>query len=171
MKRSLLKIGFIGLMVVIAAASLSLSTQTTEKKKIKGTGKTTRIVSSNPVFLKDVPGHMIYKDIRVGTITSSDPDWNNIQILEWEQGDGIPASGSHKGYDIEIHTNGDESYIKYEGTHKMVKEGKEGADWEVAGEGKYVYMGGTGKFKNTGGNRLELGNGSGILMGDMKTQR
>lgn len=147
MKRLLIKIGILSVIVTFAVTSFNLSVQA-EKKKISGTAKTIRVTSQNNVSLKDVSGHVIYQAACLYTQTSSDPDWNDIQILEWEQGDEITGSGSHKGYDIELHKNGDETYIKFEGAHKMIKQAP---DWEVAGEGKLWFIGGTEKFKDIKG--------------------
>lgn len=65
------------------------------------------------------------------------------------QSDQTAGSGSHRGYAVYHHKNGDDSYTKYEGTHKRVT--KEDGAWESTSEGKAQFVGGTGKFKNIKG--------------------
>src|SRR3990172_48078 len=78
----------------------------------------------------------------------TDPDWNDLDVLMNEQSDRIAGSGSHRGYLTITHKNGDETYLKFEGTNKMVKDGKE---WEASSEGRLQITGGTGRFKDAKG--------------------
>ena len=83
------------------------------------------------------------------TTTSPDPDYNDSQLLVYGQSDSVAGSGSHRGYNKRIFKNGDETYGKYEGTHKRTS--KEGGAWEEISAGKWQVIGGTGKFKNIKG--------------------
>lgn len=148
MKKLLSKWTVVGLIMVFAAACSVLFAQGAEKKKISGSAKSIYIGPETTASIGDVPGHKIGMAGYVYTQTSSDPDWNNSQVFEYEQYDDVAGTGSHRGYDVELLGNGDKTYSKYEGTHKMVKEGP---DWEIAGEGKFQYTGGTGKYKNIKG--------------------
>ena len=67
----------------------------------------------------------------------------------YEQQDRTAGSGSDKGYVTVTHPNGDKSYLKFEGTNKLVKGG---SAWKVSSEGRIWITGGTGKFKDMKGN-------------------
>jgi hypothetical protein len=51
--------------------------------------------------------------------------------------------------EIDVFSNGDTAINTYEGTHKAIT--KEGGAWEVTYEGKFEFVGGTGRFKNLKG--------------------
>ena len=140
-------------LILPALASLSFSAQAAEKKKIMGTNKQGPAISRTVVPLGpgDDPKHelvvlAIYRD----TTTSSDPDLNGTEQIAYEQGDEVAGTGTHRGYFVRLHKNGDIDYGTYEGTHKTTV--KEDGSWETTTwEGTFKVTGGTGKFKNIKG--------------------
>ncbi len=149
MKRFLSKMGMAGIVVLLTVAFTSSSVQAAEKKNISGTKNTKQLISRVVSYPGDDSKHVINQTVREDAITSSDPDWNDMEAVAYEQSDHAAGTGSHKGYLTIHHKNGDESYLKYEGTDKMA--GGEGGAWEVSSEGKIQITGGTGKFKDMKG--------------------
>jgi hypothetical protein len=150
-----LRRGVAGVIAVFVAVSLSLSAQAAEKKKISGTYKLGQVVSMTTAYPGDDPKHELVQLMRRDTINSSDPNFNDIESMLYEQEDNVAGSGSHRGYTLHLHKNGERSYGVYEGTHKMTV--KEGGAWEVTFEGKWQWTGGTGMFKNLKGNFVYKG--------------
>ena len=146
---SIISTAILSLLVV----SLSFSAQAAEKKKIMGTNKHGPFISSTVVPLGpgDDPKHeLIVLRIRRDTTTSSDPDWNDTEQIVYDQVDQVAGTGTHSGYYVRFHKNGDTEYGTYEGTHKTTV--KEDGSWEMSTwEGTYKIIGGTGKFKNIKG--------------------
>ena len=155
MKRRISRMSTVGFVVMCVVASVGLSAQAAEKKKLEGSFKSKRIISSTTVYLSDVPRHELAQGVRIDTALSPDPDFNEIEVLNYGQSDQVAGSGAHKGYRIMLHKNGEESYLKFEGTHKTSV--KEGGAWEVSFEGTYEHTGGTGKFKNIKGSGTYTG--------------
>lgn len=152
MRRFLTKIGIISIIAMFVVTSFSFSAQAAEKKKISGTGKPIRVISKTTLYPGDVPNHEISQEVRtqVYTPTNKPPDWEVAdEVVAYEQSDSIAGSGSHRGYGINRPKSGDERYEKWEGTHKTTS--KEGGVWETTFEGKFEWIGGTGKYKNIKG--------------------
>jgi len=80
--------------------SLSFSAQAAEKKKIMGTNKLLPPISRTvvPPVPGDDPKHeLVALMIRRDTTTSSDPDWNETEVIHYEQDDQVAGTGTHKG--------------------------------------------------------------------------
>ncbi len=148
MKKFLSKV-VIGIIVAFVAASFGFSVQAAEKNKITVTKESKRHISRTTVNLGDTPKHQLVQFIRLDTGTSSNPDFNDTEQLVYGQSDQVAGSGSHRGHTIVLHKSGDESYAKWEGTHKTTV--KEDKSWETSIEGEFQFTGGTGKFKNIKG--------------------
>jgi hypothetical protein len=134
--------------IALCLALASLSAEAGGKKKVSVVAKSNWIAAENLVTSEDPAGLTIYRVHRLYELTSSDPDWNGAQMLEWEQGNEAASNGVHQGHDIELRKGGDQSYQRFQGTHKLVKPYP---DFEYQAEGKMEYLGGTGKFKNLKG--------------------
>ena len=119
------------------------------KKKIAGTNKHTPPISRTVMSPGDDPKHELVLTIHGNTTTSSDPDWNESEQINYNQDDEVAGTGTHRGYYRRLHKNGDIDYGPYEGTHKTTV--KEDGSWERTWEGTYQTNGGTGKFKNAKG--------------------
>jgi hypothetical protein len=139
-------------LILPALASLSFSAQAAEKKKIMGTDKYGPTISQTVVPLGpgDDPKHqLVVLAIYRATTTSSDPDFNETEVMNYEQNDQVAGTGPHRGYYVRHHKNGDTDYGTYEGTVKTTV--KEDGSWETTWEGTFKIIGGTGKFKNDKG--------------------
>ena len=123
------------------------------KKKIMGTNKHGPLISSTVVPLGpgDDPKHeLVVLKIRRDTTTSPDPEWNETEQIIYEQVDEVAGTGTHRGYYVRLHKNGDTDYGPFEGTFKTTF--KEDGSWEATTwEGTWHTTGGTGKFKNIRG--------------------
>jgi hypothetical protein len=159
MKRLLLKIRLISIIVVTVVASLSFLAQAAEKQKYSGAGKVKQVLSRTTISPGDVPNHELAQEVRIITFTFTSnklPDWEDAwDEPQFDQSDGIAGSGSHRGYGISRLKSGDETYGKWEGTHKTTV--KEGGAWETTFEGKWWFTGGTGKVKNLKGGGIYKG--------------
>jgi hypothetical protein len=107
------------------------------KKKLMGTNKHGPYIS------------LVVLEISRHTTTSSDPDWNETEQIDYNQADQVAGTGTQRGYVRRLFKNGDTDYGSYEGTQKTTV--KEDASWETTWEGTYKMTGGTGKFKNIKG--------------------
>jgi hypothetical protein len=138
-------------LILPALASLSFSAQAAEKKKIMGHNKHEPPISRTVVSLGDDSKHeLVVLNIHRVTTTSSDPDYNETEMMFYEQDDQVAGTGTHSGYYRRLHKNGDIDYGTYEGTHKTSV--KEDGSWEsTTWEGTWKSNGGTGKFKNIKG--------------------
>ena len=148
-----LRRGVVGVIAAFVVVSLSFSAQAAEKKKVMGTNKwgppiCRTVVPPGP---GDDPKHevdalLIYRD----TTTSSDPDIDGTEQIIYEQVDQVAGTGTHRGYYVRLHKNGDTDYGPFEGTFKTTF--KEDGSWEMTTwEGTWKVIGGTGKFKNIKG--------------------
>jgi hypothetical protein len=122
-----------------------------EKKKIMGHNKHEPPIARTVVSLGDDPKHeLTVLSIHRVTTTSSDPDFNETEMMFYEQDDEVAGTGTHRGYYRRLHKNGDIDYGTYEGTHKASV--KEDGSWlETTWEGTWKSNGGAGKFKNIKG--------------------
>ncbi len=137
-------------LVVLAGLFLGLSGHAGEKKEIAGTDKQARIISETVIHATDRPNHHLAQRVMmIHSTESTDPDFNNLVVTQYEQSDSVKGSGSHKGYRIHRHENGDESYVQYEGTHTL--DVKEGGTHELRFNGTWQATGGKGKFANITG--------------------
>jgi hypothetical protein len=152
------KVGIVSFVVVLTVISLNFLTQAAEKKKISGTNKPKQTVSQTTVSPGDVPNHELVSRVYIATVTSSDPELGKYEEYLYEQADQIAGTGSHRGYTMKIHPNGDRFYGSYEGTHKTITKGD--GSWEATFEGTWKWTNGTGKFKNIKGNGTYKGKAS-----------
>jgi hypothetical protein len=103
-------------LILPALVSLSFSAQAAEKKKITGTNKLGLPISRTVVSPGDDPKHeLVVLMIRRDTTTSSDPDFNETEVIHYEQADEVAGTGTHRGYFRRLHKNGDIDYGSYEG--------------------------------------------------------
>jgi hypothetical protein len=128
------------------------------KKKIMGTNKHGPLISRTvvPPGPGDDPKHeLVVLEISRLTTTSSDPDWNETEQIDYAQADQVAGTGTNRGYFRHLHKNGDTHYGSWEGTHKTTV--KEDGSSETTWEGTWKTHGGTGKFKNIKGSGTARG--------------
>jgi hypothetical protein len=118
--------------------------------KIAGTGKQVALASELTMYPGDTPGHQITLSNFQSIDNSDDPDFTNVKVDVFGSGDDIAGNGSHNGYRVATHANGDHTFMAYEGTTKTVM--KEENVPLTTFTGKWWFTGGTGKFEGiTGG--------------------
>ena len=142
-----------GVIAAFVVVSLSFSAQAGEKKKVMGTNKHGPWISRAfvPPGPGDDPKHeLVALQIRRDTTTSPDPEWNETEQTIYEQSDSVAGTGTHRGYYVRRHKNGDIDYGPFEGTHKSTFK-EDGSFLEATWEGTWKVNGGTGKFKNIKG--------------------
>ncbi len=145
-----LRRGVVGVIAAFVVVSVSFSAQAAEKKKVMGTDKLGwPPISRTVVPLGDDPKHELALTIRRDTTTSSDPDHNETEVMNYDQSDEVAGTGTHRGYSIRLFKNGDTDYASFEGMTKTTV--KEDGSRETTWEGTWKVTGGTGKFKNIKG--------------------
>ena len=136
-------------LVILIIVAFVLPAHAAEKKKftINTTIKANR--SNEIVYLEDKPRHELTQTVSERNMTSTNPDFNDMEVINYSQSDSIAGTGTHRGYSFYYHKKGDKAFTKWEGTHKTsIKEDK---SWETIIEGKIEFIGGTGMFENIEG--------------------
>lgn len=126
-----------------------------EKKKVTYTKTSVREVSRNDITPRDNPKHKMTQRIRIDSVKYSDPAFGSSEDWTYGQNDSYAGTGTHRGYTTSNFKNGDQTYQKWEGTHKTTI--NESGHWETKYEGTFQSIGGTGKFKNIKGNGVYRG--------------
>jgi hypothetical protein len=143
------RIGAVGLIMAFAVLAFSLPAEA-ENKKVTLSAKRPLGWISNTVFTPgDVPNHEIAQRVYSYEISSPDADFNGFKSTNYGQSDDVAGTGTHRGYSVWPLKNGDTVYIKYEGNHKTIV--KDGGAWETPFEGRFEFVGGTGKYKGIKG--------------------
>ena len=127
-----------------AVCLLAFATFAAAQNKISGSAQCSKPDIQQKVDVPDHPGHAI-------TIAQFKCNWTKPFELEGVQSkDGVDTgvsdihgnnANSH-GYYVDTLANGDKAFVRWQGTDAM----KEGTS-----EGKWSYVGGTGKFKGLKG--------------------
>lgn len=142
--------GMVLFVVAIIVITFVLPAAAADKKKFSIDSKIKSTQSRAVINLEDQPRHQLNQTISTRTMTSTNPDFNDMDVINYGHGDSTKGTGSHNGYSFYYHKNGDKVFNKYEGTHKTVM--KEDKSWEMIAEGIIEITGGTGMFGNiTGG--------------------
>ena len=92
-----LRRGVVGVIAAFVVVSLSFSAQAAEKKKVMGTNKYGPPISHTVVSPGDDPKHELVMFVRRDTTTSSDPDHNETEVMQYEQSDSVAGTGTHRG--------------------------------------------------------------------------
>jgi hypothetical protein len=146
---------------MVTIVALILPVYAAEKKKFTLQTKLIANKSGSTIYLEDKPKHLLTQTVQLRKLTSSNPDFNGLDIMNYSQADSIAGNGSHRGYSFYYHKNGDKSFLKWEGIHKASQ--KEDESWETNAEGYIEFVGGTGMYNNIkgGGNYTCLFTASG----------
>ena len=140
------KLGALIILAVIAVPSLNSAVYAGEKKRVTISAKLKRYLTTTTLSSGDIT---IGQEVRLDTQTSSDPNFNDIEVMVSNSGDTVAGTGTHHGYVVSYLRNGDVIYDRYEGTHRIIA--KDGGTWEGVAEGRRQLLGGTGKFKEAKG--------------------
>ena len=137
---------------------LSAADVLAQDKKAAGTAKFGPTFSQTMLLPPDTPKHEVMLVNRIQTWTSTDPDWNNVESNQFVYSDYTAGSGSHRGYNVNLHPGGDRTFTSYEGltTRRTNADGS----WEAKFEGKLRFTGGTGTFQGITGTGSYIGKAS-----------
>ena len=148
MKPYLAKQWITGFGLTFLALSLSFVAGGVQAKEFTYTAKFGPVVSRTVFSPGDRPGHELVQAVRTDMTNSSDPDWNDVPVMNYSQSDLVDGSGTVSGYAIRTHKNGDKTYYRYQG---KIKATAGGDTKDTTGEGTVDLVGGTGKFANIKG--------------------
>ena len=120
-----------------------------EKRKFKMTGTWKETVSQNVINPTDDPSHVLIQAAEKHAESSTNPDFNGIEVFNFIQLDNYAGRGTHRGYAIQVFPSGDRTYRKYEGTQQITV--NPDGTFEGIGRGVNQFTGGTGKFSGIRG--------------------
>ncbi len=140
MKTQRLAIMFAGTVALLA------SLPAVAAEKVTGVDKDFQLLSETNAFVADKPGHSIQQ--RTWVWKTSSPVWGEYWNSAVEQVDNAGADETVKGYGTAHFPNGDVTYSSWEGTDKVTP--KEGSAFDMTGQGKFTWLGGTGKHNIKG---------------------
>ncbi len=114
------------------------------RKRVSGVARA--VISFPEVRLNawDDPQHDVTFSRLTGMLSSSDPNFNNVQVAEITFSDCVAGTGTHRGYDVNIHPGGDKTFTRHEGVTKRVATLSEAP--QTIFEGQWFCTGGTGRF-------------------------
>jgi hypothetical protein len=116
-------------------------------------------VSQTAVSLSDTPGHQLHIAETRGTQRSNDENWNNAALTYWGVLDSVEGSGTHRGYYVNVHANGDLENGSFEGkvTTKGGETTLEGTWQATAGTGTFAGIKAHGTYKGRMTSPTEVG--------------
>jgi hypothetical protein len=122
-----------------------------ERKKVSGTCEIiTQLARANiPCF---GPGEFIPLWAWHSMLKSDDPDWNNVQRFYFQY-DDFSKERYFRGYGVNTHPNGDQTFFQYKGTREPIGTGPYDYTWKIEG----FFIKGTGKFKGIVGSVVANG--------------
>lgn|GEM_PF-1120968 len=145
-----------GLFLVMGLFFMSIQAQEAyaERKKVSGTHKViTQLARANiPCFR---PGAFVPLWAWHSMLNSDDPDWNNVQRFYFQY-DDISKERFFRGYGVNTHPNGDQTFFRYEGKREPIGTGPYDYTWKIEG----FFTKGTGKFKGIKGSIMAKGKSS-----------
>lgn len=117
-----------------------------------------KITKQTTMSLTDQPAHDMNIAEVAGTQKSADALWNNSKITYWGVTDLLDGKGSQRGYFNNIHPDGGRDFGTFEGKATVAGSGMtvEGTYKFTGGDGMYVGMSGSGKFKTTMKSETEI---------------
>jgi hypothetical protein len=143
----------IGLFLAMALLFVSIQTQEAYagKKKVSGTCKViTGLARAN--IPCGAPGAFVPLWAWHLMLNSDDPDWNNVQRFT-VQYDDISKERYFRGYGVNTHPNGDQTFFQYKGKREPIGTGPYDYTWKIEG----FFIKGTGKFKGITGSVVAKG--------------
>jgi hypothetical protein len=114
-------------------------------EKVVGVNKDFNGLSETTANVPDKPGHTFKQNTLVWKTVSSNPNFGEAWTSAVAQQDNIGNDTTERGYGTNHYQSGDVNYFNWEGAGKTTK--KDGGDFEIAAQGKFTWLGGTGKFK------------------------
>jgi len=141
----------IGLFLSMALLFASIQTQEAyagrdaQRKKVTGTCIVITQLGRSSIPC-GIPGAFVPLWVYHSKLNSDDPDWNNVQRFTFQY-DDITKDGYFRGYGVNTHPNGDQTFFQYTETRKPIGTGPYDYTWKIEG----FFIKGTGKFKGITG--------------------
>ncbi|MGD0145220.1 MAG: hypothetical protein ABSC92_18880 [Rhizomicrobium sp.] len=127
--------------ILAGTAVLLASLPALAADKVTGVDKDFLLLSESTALVPDKPGHSVQQ--RTWVWSTSSPQWGEYWNSAVEQGETVGTDDAVKGYGTSHFPDGGVTYFVWEGTSKFTA--KDGGGFEVAGQGKFTWLGGTGK--------------------------
>ena len=131
-------------LITLLLVSVSFLGEAAEKRKFKMTGTWKETLSQNAINPTDDPNHVMLQASERHAESSTNPDFNGIELLNFIQLDNYAGRGTHRGYAIQVFPSGDRTYRRYEGTQQITV--NPDGTFEGVGRGVNQFLGGTGNF-------------------------
>jgi hypothetical protein len=132
------------ILTTLLILAVSSPGEAAEKHKFKMTGTWVETVSEDVINPNDDPNHVMIQAIEKHVESSTNPDFNGIELHNFIQMDNYAGQGTHRGYAIQVFLNGDRTYRRYEGVQQITV--NPDGTFEGVGRGVNQFFGGTGKF-------------------------
>jgi hypothetical protein len=132
------------ILTTLLIIAVSFPSEAAEKRKFRMTGTWKETLSQNAINPSDDPNHFMIQASERHVESSTNPDFNGIELLNFIQLDNYAGRGTHRGYAIQVFPSGDRTYRKYEGTQEITVNAD--GTFEGVGRGVNQFLGGTGKF-------------------------
>ena len=136
-------------LIFAGVLALSVSLPAAAAEKVVGVNNDFQRLSETTVNVPDKPDHTFKQNTTVWKTVSSNPNFGEAWTSAVSQQDNIGPDTTERGYGTNHYQSGDVNYFSWEGVVKTTK--KDEGDFETAAQGKFTWLGGTGKFKTIKG--------------------
>jgi hypothetical protein len=132
-----------------ASVALGDSGAYANRRRVSGVARTVVSLAEVRMPAGDNPQHEVTLSRLTGVLNSSDPNFNDVKVHEVTFSDCVAGTGTHRGYDVNIHPGGDKTFTRHEGVTKTVAMLNEAP--QTTFEGTWWCTGGTGRFQGITG--------------------
>jgi hypothetical protein len=139
---------YIGI-ALASVLTLVVSFPVAAAEKVAGINKDFQTLSETSANIPDKPGHTFKQVTLVWKSVSPNPAFGEAWASAVAQQDTIGTDSTERGYVTNHLQNGDVNYVSWQGVVKTAV--KDGGDFESVSQGKFTWLGGTGKFKTIKG--------------------
>jgi hypothetical protein len=131
--------------VLASVLAIGVSLPAAAADKVTGVHKEFQRVSEAVANVPGQPGRTLRQVSIVWKSTSSNPIFDQAWVSAVAQIDALGEDSKEQGYGTSHYPSGDVNYFTWEGAIKHTV--KEGGDYDRVAQGKFTWLGGTGKFK------------------------
>ena len=132
--------------IIAGTTGLLMSLPAVAAEKVTGVDKDFQLLSELTSIVPDKPGHTVQQ--RTWVWKTSSPTWGEYWNSAVEQVETVGTDDTVKGYGTSHFPDGDVTYLSWEGTNKLTP--KEGGAFDMAGQGKFTWLGGTANTTSRG---------------------
>jgi hypothetical protein len=132
--------------IIAGTTALLASLPAAAAEKVTGVDKDFQLLSESTAVVHDKPGHTVQQ--RTWVWRTSSPQWGEYWNSAVEQVETVGTDDTVKGYTTAHFPDGDVTYLSWEGADKLTV--KDGGAFDFAGQGKFTWLGGTGKHNVKG---------------------